>query len=559
MKNSNKKAGDWGALKNKPQNEVYFKAGGKVKVTAGGEKHVIYKKTTKRGEGKVGNIMVNHPTKDKGVWDTIDLTKKSGAKTVQQGIASTKKWHKENPYNDMKKQVTKKQAGGMITQMRRKHLTNKYNKLSDKLIAHKNRPINPILMSEDYLSSDDPAKVKAYDAAEKVDNKETKKFLRAARAQGRVTNKMDKIDMRNSFKQAGGATKDSTSYFKADKDLYYKQAATNAKYGLKKEADEMMKKAGKAAQNELRQKNKGRLGYDKNGYPVDVKKQLEEQELLRRAKKMGHNTIEEYKKSNWGYGKNKKMTGGTVKKYQKGGKTGDPLKATADSTKYFYDKSTKDILNATKIIEKKGSSSKEFGKAYDTQKKSLEDLRRQSKKGKAGYDANGHPVDIQQQELLRRAKKMGHDTIEEYRNSNWGYGKNKKMTGGSVKKYNNGGTPPKVKTRTVTTNPGGYSKTITKTKTVDRPGKQGTVSTTRTRPTIKGVASDYASGVRKSVYGFKEAVDNKRAQIKNKREQKMEIPNKIKNLRQERKAARPLMNPANRVSMKKGGSIKKKK
>ena len=52
----------------------------KVKVTADGEKHVIYKKTTKKGEGKVGNIMVNHPTKDKGIWDTIDLTKKAGAK-----------------------------------------------------------------------------------------------------------------------------------------------------------------------------------------------------------------------------------------------------------------------------------------------------------------------------------------------------------------------------------------------------------------------------------------------------------------------------------------------
>ena len=41
--------------------------------------------------------------------------------------------------------------------------------------------------------------------------------------------------------------------------------------------------------------------------------------------------------------------------------------------------------------------------------------------------------------------------------------------------------PPKVKTRTVTTNPGGYSKTIVKTKTIDRPGKQGTTTTTRTR------------------------------------------------------------------------------
>jgi len=71
MKNSNKKAGNWGALKNKPQNQVYFKTGGKVKLTAGGEKHVIYKKTTKRGEGKVGNIMVNHPTKDKGSRDIV--------------------------------------------------------------------------------------------------------------------------------------------------------------------------------------------------------------------------------------------------------------------------------------------------------------------------------------------------------------------------------------------------------------------------------------------------------------------------------------------------------
>lgn len=83
----------------------------KLKVSAGGEKHVIYKKTTKRGEGKVGNIMVNHPTKDKGIWDTIDLTKKTGAKTIKQGIASTKKWHKENPYpkdNGKKSGVAKK-------------------------------------------------------------------------------------------------------------------------------------------------------------------------------------------------------------------------------------------------------------------------------------------------------------------------------------------------------------------------------------------------------------------------------------------------------------------
>jgi hypothetical protein len=82
-----------------------LKSGGKVKLTAGGEKHVIYKKTspTGLGKGKKGDIMVNHPTTDKGKWDTIDLTKKAKAKTVAQGVAATKKWHKENPYGNSKK------------------------------------------------------------------------------------------------------------------------------------------------------------------------------------------------------------------------------------------------------------------------------------------------------------------------------------------------------------------------------------------------------------------------------------------------------------------------
>jgi hypothetical protein len=47
--------------------------------------------------------MVNHPTKDKGKWDTINLTKLGRAKTVAQGVASTKKWHKDNPYPKTKK------------------------------------------------------------------------------------------------------------------------------------------------------------------------------------------------------------------------------------------------------------------------------------------------------------------------------------------------------------------------------------------------------------------------------------------------------------------------
>jgi hypothetical protein len=74
------------------------KHGGRI-FSAGGEKHKVYRKQspTGNGEGVKGHIMVTHPTKDKGKWDTIDLTEKSGAKTVAQGVAATKKWHKENP------------------------------------------------------------------------------------------------------------------------------------------------------------------------------------------------------------------------------------------------------------------------------------------------------------------------------------------------------------------------------------------------------------------------------------------------------------------------------
>lgn len=67
--------------------------------SAGGENHKVYMKTspTGNGEGIQGHIMVNHPTKDKGQWDTIDLTEKAGAKTVAQGVAATKQWHAEHP------------------------------------------------------------------------------------------------------------------------------------------------------------------------------------------------------------------------------------------------------------------------------------------------------------------------------------------------------------------------------------------------------------------------------------------------------------------------------
>jgi hypothetical protein len=72
-------------------------------IKAGGEKHKIYKKTRKIGKGKPGDIMVNHPSSNNGKWDTINLTKKSGAKTVKQGEAASRKWHKDNPHSKVKK------------------------------------------------------------------------------------------------------------------------------------------------------------------------------------------------------------------------------------------------------------------------------------------------------------------------------------------------------------------------------------------------------------------------------------------------------------------------
>lgn len=87
----------------KDYNDSYqkFQNGGKVEFNSGGETHVVYKKESPTGNGKgiEGHIMINHPTKDKGKWDTIDLTDITNykVKTVQQGIESTKQWHKENP------------------------------------------------------------------------------------------------------------------------------------------------------------------------------------------------------------------------------------------------------------------------------------------------------------------------------------------------------------------------------------------------------------------------------------------------------------------------------
>ena len=89
---------NWNIVAADDNPDAPYKQGGSVTLNTGGENHRIYVKTTNRGEGEKGHIMVNHPTMDKGMWDTIDLTQKSGATTIAQGIAATKKWHRENPY-----------------------------------------------------------------------------------------------------------------------------------------------------------------------------------------------------------------------------------------------------------------------------------------------------------------------------------------------------------------------------------------------------------------------------------------------------------------------------
>ena len=75
-----------------------LKNGGKMIVKAGGQTHKVFKKKVDKGIGNKGDIVVDHTAgPSAGKWDKINLTKKSKAKTVKQGVASVKKWHKDNP------------------------------------------------------------------------------------------------------------------------------------------------------------------------------------------------------------------------------------------------------------------------------------------------------------------------------------------------------------------------------------------------------------------------------------------------------------------------------
>jgi len=74
-----------------------LKSGGTV-VKVGGQTHKVFK-------NKKGDVVVDHTAGiPAGKWDKINLTKKAKAKTVKQGVASVRKWHKENPnYGNSKK------------------------------------------------------------------------------------------------------------------------------------------------------------------------------------------------------------------------------------------------------------------------------------------------------------------------------------------------------------------------------------------------------------------------------------------------------------------------
>jgi hypothetical protein len=62
----------------------------------GGQTHKVFK-------NKQGDIVVDHTAgRPAGKMDKINLTKKSKAKTIEDGIKAIRNWHKENPYKTKK-------------------------------------------------------------------------------------------------------------------------------------------------------------------------------------------------------------------------------------------------------------------------------------------------------------------------------------------------------------------------------------------------------------------------------------------------------------------------
>ena len=53
-----------------------------------GQTHRVYKKGS--------DVYVDHVEKHGGDWDVINLTDKSGAKTISQGVKAVRDWHEEH-------------------------------------------------------------------------------------------------------------------------------------------------------------------------------------------------------------------------------------------------------------------------------------------------------------------------------------------------------------------------------------------------------------------------------------------------------------------------------
>lgn len=73
-----------------------------AKIKAGGKVHEVTQKKVDRGTGKKGDIIVEQNSTT-GKKERMNLTKLAGSKTVKQGVAASKKYHKEHPYPDRKK------------------------------------------------------------------------------------------------------------------------------------------------------------------------------------------------------------------------------------------------------------------------------------------------------------------------------------------------------------------------------------------------------------------------------------------------------------------------
>lgn len=71
-------------------------------IKAGGKAHKVTQKKVDRGAGSKGDIIVEQNSSS-GKKERMNLTKLAGAKTVKQGVAATKKYHREHPYPDKKK------------------------------------------------------------------------------------------------------------------------------------------------------------------------------------------------------------------------------------------------------------------------------------------------------------------------------------------------------------------------------------------------------------------------------------------------------------------------